>query len=228
MALQLLDDGINVGIAARRTELLDQIKQQHSDRVLVCHMDLLDVDTAIDNFEYLIKLMTSKWGPVDLIVLNSGTGSKDPGLDFELAKRIIGVNVTGFTALANISYNYLMDNSGGTMVGVTSIAGIRGNSYSPTYPASKAFMATYLEGLRCKSSQNNHGIRVIDIKPGFVDTAMGQSEKAFWRSTTTKAVAQMLRGIHRGNELIVVTRRWYLIAWIMKHMPLFLYRRLVK
>lgn len=223
LALQLLENGFRVGIAARRVELLEEVKKMAPDRVFVQVMDLLEPDAARDGLQTLIDQM----GKVKLIVINSGTGNHDPDLDYELTKKIIGVNVTGFAALATKSYNYLAEINGGSLVGVSSIAGIRGNSYCPTYPASKAFMTTYLEGLRCKSHQENTNVKVIDIKPGFVDTAMGQSERAFWRASTDKAAKQMLNGIAKGQEQIVVSRRWYLVAWLMKWIPFKIYRNIM-
>lgn len=224
MALQLINSGCRVGITARRVHLLNEIKDMYPDSVYVEEMDLMDVDTSVEAFNRLYQRL----GAVELVVVNSGTGSHDPDLDLEIAKRVVGVNVMGFTALVNEGYRALDESNGGYLVGVSSIAGIRGNAYSPTYPASKSYMTTYLEGLRCKSYQSKAGIKVIDVKPGFVDTAMGQSEQAFWRASTKKAVEQMLKAINRGKENIVVTKRWYFVAWLMKWIPFGIYKRMVK
>lgn len=222
LAIQLLNSGYRIGITARRVPLLQEIKGLKPKDVLVREMDLLDTELS----RVTLSHMFEKMGKVDLVIINSGTGSNDPDLDFKLTQQIIGVNVTGFAAMASLAYNLLAKQRCGTLVGVSSIAGIRGNAYSPTYPASKAFMATYLEGLRCKSSKEKANVTVIDVKPGFVDTAMGQHEKAFWRASTEKAVKQMLSAISRKKETIVVTRRWYLIAWLMKWLPSKLYQKI--
>lgn len=122
MAMQLLSLGYEIGIAARRIDLLDEIKATNPDKVTTMKMDLLEINQVSNAFTTLIKTM----GDVDLIVLNSGTGSKNPDLDFGSASRIIGVNVTGFTALANLAYNCMEKQGYETLVGVSSIAGIRG------------------------------------------------------------------------------------------------------
>lgn len=224
MALQLIGAGYKVGITGRRVHLLDEIKTMHPDSVFVESMDLMEVEASIEAFARLLE----KFCSVDLVVVNSGTGSHDPDLSLDIAKRVVGVNVMGFTVMANEGYKALKTSGGGILVGISSIAGIRGNAYSPTYPASKAYMATYLEGLRCKSYQNKDNITVIDVKPGFVDTAMGQSKQAFWRSSTEKAVKQMLKAMNQGKEYICVTKRWYFVSWLMKRLPFFIYKRIVK
>ena len=68
----------------------------------------------------------------------------------------------------------------GHIVGISSIAAIRGNGDAPAYNASKAFVSNYLEGIRQKVSKLNLNITVTDIQSGFVDTAMAKGEGLFW------------------------------------------------
>ena len=58
----------------------------------------------------------------------------------------------------------------GTLVGISSIAGVRGRRGNPAYTATKAALTTYLEALRNRCSR--YGVNVVTVKPGFVDTAM--------------------------------------------------------
>ena len=64
------------------------------------------------------------------------------------------------------------------------------------------------------------------ILPGFVDTAMGQGDRAFWSAPPEKAARQIRRGIERGRKRVVVTRRWRLIAWLSRVLPDAVYHRI--
>ena len=69
-------------------------------------------------------------------------------------------------------------------------------------------------------------IVVTDVQPGFVDTAMAKSDNLFWVASPQKAARQILEAIHERRDHVYVTRRWRLIAWLMRLMPDALYARL--
>ncbi|HEX3045891.1 MAG TPA: SDR family NAD(P)-dependent oxidoreductase, partial [Bacillota bacterium] len=107
----------------------------------------------------------------------------------------------------------------GVLVGISSIAGIRGNPIAPAYNASKAFVSNYLEGLRCKVKKLPMNIKIVDIRPGFVDTAMAKGDRLFWVASPQKAAQQIYRCIQQGKEKAYITRRWLLFAWLLKLLP---------
>jgi len=69
-------------------------------------------------------------------------------------------------------------------------------------------------------------ITITDVKPGFVETAMAKGEGIFWAAPAEKAAMQIYRAISRKASHIYITRRWRLIAWLLKAMPGRLYERL--
>jgi short-subunit dehydrogenase len=113
----------------------------------------------------------------------------------------------------------------GHLVGISSIAALRGSRYVPTYPASKAYLSTYLEGLRHKVKYEKLRITITDIKPGFVDTAMAQGDYVFWRAPVAKAAEQIYQAIVKKKKTAYITKRWRLIGWVQKYLPDFLYYR---
>ncbi len=94
------------------------------------------------------------------------------------------------------------------------------------YNASKAFESNYMEGLRQKIVSLRLPITVTDIKPGFVKTDMLKAKSAFWASTADKAARQIYSAIERKKSIAYITRRWRLIAWLMKILPARVYERL--
>jgi short-subunit dehydrogenase len=69
-------------------------------------------------------------------------------------------------------------------------------------------------------------IAVTDVRPGFVDTAMGQSPQRFWVASPELAAEQIYTAIRRRKHRAYITRRWILVAWLMRLLPDWLYRRL--
>jgi short-subunit dehydrogenase len=112
----------------------------------------------------------------------------------------------------------------GHIVGVSSIAAIRGGSFA-AYHASKAYISTYLEGLACKSYSQKNNIVVTDIRPGFVNTAMAKGDGIFWKSPVEKAVKQIFNAIKKKRRIAYITKRWWLIGLLMYCLPFTLYRK---
>ena len=209
-----------VGITGRRTELLRELQTELLDKCIMCTMDVADTSTAIATFNSLIVEM----GEVDLVVISAGTGHGTPNLQWPNEKDTIDTNVLGFTAIADTAFNYFVKQGYGHLVGISSIAAIRGGRYAPAYNASKAFVCNYLEGLRHMAMKIKLPIYVTDIQPGFIDTRMAQGDRIFWRASAEKAARQIYHAIERKKPHAYVTRRWRLIAWVMNVMPNWCYR----
>jgi short-subunit dehydrogenase len=183
-------------------------------------MDIADTANAIATFNSLIAEMDG----VDLVVISAGTGHGTADLQWPNEKDTIDTNVSGFTAIADAAFNYFIKQDHGHLVGISSIAAIRGSRYAPAYNASKAFVCNYLEGLRHMAIKSKLPIYVTDIQPGFVDTRMAQGDRIFWRGSAEKAARQIYRAIERKKPHAYVTRRWRLIAWALKIMPNWFFR----
>jgi short-subunit dehydrogenase len=84
-----------------------------------------------------------------------------------------------------------MAKGSGHLVGISSIAALRGDRESPAYNASKAFESNYLKELRQKVRNSRLSIIITDVKPGFVDTAMAKGDGIFWAAPVEKAAVQI-------------------------------------
>lgn len=222
LALCLAHKGLEVGLMARRVDLLEAIAAQISTKSYIGHIDISHASDAIDKVQAMLQMM----GGVDLIILNAGTGFLNPELDWLKEKQTLDVNVYGFCALAGLSYRYFLQRGQGHLVGISSIGALRGNPVAPAYNASKAFMSNYLEGLRKKAFQDKAPIIVTDIKPGFVDTDMAKGEGKFWMASPNKAADQIYALIRGEKSHGYITRRWRLMGWLLKAMPAWLYLRM--
>lgn len=215
LAKLLAADGYTVGLASRREPLLQQAQQQIGHPA---HIQPIDV-TRPDDAMHLLENLISDLGGLDLLVISAGTGFINTHLDWPPERETIDTNVTGFAAVANVALRHFIRQGHGHLVGISSIAALRGNGDAPAYNASKAFMSNYLEGIRLKVAKLGLPIAVTDVRPGFVDTAMAKGEKKFWVATPDVAARQIYRAIRRRKKRAYITRRWSLIAALLKLMP---------
>jgi len=222
LAKLLVEDGYLVGITGRRTELLEQLQLTAPDRYFTKTFDLTNTNLAVEKLEEL----TSELAGLDLLILSSGTGNLNPELDFDIDKSTIDTNVTGWTCIANWAFTYFEKQHHGHLVTISSIGGLRGSRQSTSYNASKAYQINYIEGLRQKATKLKEPIYVTDIRPGLINTEMAKGEGLFWVMPVEKAVRQMYRAIKRKKKVAYITKRWGLIAHILKRIPKPVYDRM--
>ncbi len=217
----LVKNNYIVGITGRRTNLLTEIKNENPERYIVKTFDITNTESIPENLSELIEKLKG----LDLFIICAGVGEENLSLDFEIEKRIINTNVLGFTAITDWVYKYFENQKFGHLVAITSIAGLRGSSKSPSYNASKAFEHRYLEGLRQKAHKLKLPITITDVRPGFVDTAMAIASKLFWVASVDKATRQIYRAIKHKRNIIYITKRWKIIAIMLKLIPNYIYYR---
>lgn len=222
IAKLLAEEGYILGLAARRTHLLEELAGSLPTECFIRCIDVSAVAEAMNVLEGLLLEM----GGVDLVIISAGTGFINPGLDWMKEKETIDVNVSGFAAVANVAFQHFCSKGSGHLVAISSIAALRGSGEAPAYNASKAFISNYMQGLRQRAAKMGLPIMVTDIKPGLVDTAMAKGEGLFWVQPPRKVARQVCAIIGSGKRNGYVTRRWRLIAWALKIMPDFIYNRI--
>lgn len=215
-----------VGITGRRNELLLEFAKEFPGRVMVETFDVRGNDNIMH-----IKSLIEKLDGLDLLIYNSGFGDPSTTLDWELDKITYETNVKGFIEIVHYAFNYFVQQGHGHIAATSSLASIRGNSWAPAYSASKAFMSVYMEGLYMKAKKlarkNKSAQRIFltDIQPGFVNTKPAKGNAQFWVAPVEKVASQIFRAIQHKQWRVYVTRRWWLIAQIMRWAPGWLYHR---
>ncbi len=222
IARLLAENNFKVGITGRRKELLNELKNEKSNSYLIKSFDITDTLNVVKKIEEL----KTELGGLDLLILCSGTGDENESLDFNIEKRIIDTNVTGFTIMADWSFNFFQNQQYGHLVAISSIAGLRGSRQAPAYNATKAYQMNYLEGLRQKASSSGNTIYITDIRPGLVDTEMAKGEGLFWVMPVDKAVVQIYKAIRNKKKVAYITKRWGFIAFILKRIPRNIYDKM--
>lgn len=211
----------SVGITGRRKELLEQISNQYSQQIQYECFDITKSD-SITHLDALIK----KLGGLDLLIISAGTGEPSEQLHWSIDKTTTETNVSGFVQIANHAFNYFARQGHGQLVTISSVAANRGGHHAPAYNASKAFQSSYFEGLSIKALKLKTDITVTCIEPGFVDTKMAKGDGIFWLVSVDKAALQIISAIDKKKRKVYISKRWGLIAWLMRNMPYWIYRRI--
>jgi len=222
LAKTLSVHGYAVGLAGRRLQLLEDLRAELGTASFIRALDVAKPAEAMASLHALIREMDG----VDLFVISAGTGFLNPDLEWRLEKATVEVNVSGFVAAANVAAEHFRLRGSGHLVGISSIAAIRGGGRAPAYNASKAFVSSYLAGLRQRFHQLRLSVAVTDAQLGFVDTAMARGPNLFWVATPEKAAEQIFQAIRSRRSHAYVTKRWRLVAWALKIMPDWLYDKL--
>jgi short-subunit dehydrogenase len=214
LARLLVENGYHVIITGRRENLLNEIRETSPDNYSIKVHDV----TNLESCENLFVNLKREFKTIDLIVYSSGVGEANYKLDWEIESPILNTNILAAAKIYGLSYNYFREQGFGHLVGISSIASIRGNRHAPAYFASKAFQANYLESLWMKGKRSKASIYVTDIQPGFVDTAMALG-KTFWMASLDKATKQIYLAIKKKKRKAYITNRWRLVALVLKIVP---------
>jgi short-subunit dehydrogenase len=215
LARLLASRRLRLGLAARRTVLLEQHAAVLPAVSCIRTLDVSDPTAAISALES----MFTDLAPVGFIYLVAGTGHLNPDLLWALEEKTIRVNTLGFAALAACSLRLFLHQGHGHLIGISSVAALRGSATAPAYNASKAFASCYLQGLRYRARRSGLPIFVTDVRPGFVDTAMLKATRPFWVASPAMAAKQIVGAVDTRRALVYVTRRWRVIAWLLRCLP---------
>ena len=214
LAKLLVADNYKVIITGRREKLLKEIQKTAPEKFIIKVHDVTDLISCDKLFENL----KNEFKTLDLIVYSSGVGEANYTLDWEKELPTLSTNVLAASKIYGLAYNLFRNQGYGHLVGISSIASIRGNRYTPAYFASKAFQANYLESLYMKGKRSKAKIDVTDIQPGFVNTAMALGA-TFWMASLEKATKQIYIAIKNKKRKAYITKRWRLIAFVLKIVP---------
>ncbi|WP_231465547.1 SDR family NAD(P)-dependent oxidoreductase [Pedobacter sp. Leaf132] len=215
LARQMAALNYQVGITGKRQLLLNEIERSNPEKICTSCFDVNDDENLIDNLNELVERL----GGLDIFIYSAGIGDVNEELNNVIEQNTIRTNVMSFTNVINWAFYYISNQQHGQIAAITSIAGLRGNNIAPAYNASKSYQINYMEALYRKAYQMKLPINILDVRPGYVDTAMAKGDKLFWVTPVAKAARQIIKGIEQKKSVIYVSSRWRLFAWLFKATP---------
>lgn len=227
LARRLAADGARVALVARRESelrrVMDEINVAGVDRAVAVTHDV----RAVEDIPELVQEIARVLGGLDIAIYAAGVMPAVAADEYSTAKdrEMVEVNFLGAVAWLNPIAERMARLGRGTIIGIGSVAGDRGRSGNPVYCASKAGFHAYLEALRNRLARV--GVRVVTIKPGFVDTAMTRGKEGlFWVISADRAAEIILGKARRGVVTAYVPARWRVVMTIIRSIPSFIFSRL--
>lgn len=222
MALEFARRGYNVGISARRESVLIELRKEilgfANVDVNVYPLDVSDIAAV----QMTLPQVKNDFGRLDIVIANAGLGKESPiGYgDFDDVKAMIDLNVTGTFATIDSAVRVFREQGFGHIVGLGSFAGERGLPSSPSYSASKAALAVYMDALRA-SEYRKKRVDVTLLCPGFIDTPMNQdlAHRPFVIPAEKAGKILVDKIIAKRKKTFVPTMPWSLIAPVIRNLP---------
>jgi NAD(P)-dependent dehydrogenase (short-subunit alcohol dehydrogenase family) len=174
-----------------------------------------------------VAALTQQLGPPDLVILNAGIGriTMVESFSAEVVEQIFRVNVVGVANTLDAVLPSMLQRRHGHLVGVSSLSSYRGQPVFSAYCASKAGVATLLEGLRIELRP--YGIAVSTVRPGFVRTPMTAGALApRFMIEVDQAVRSILQGITDRRTEIRFPWQSAVVMGIARWLPNGLYDRM--
>lgn len=219
--------GAQLGLVARRADALADVARGLPGSPALYAADVADARAM----QEAAREFMARYGLPDIVVANAGvsvgTLTEHPE-DVEVFERVMRTNVVGLAATFQPFVAPLREARRGRLVGIASVAGMRGLPGAGAYSASKAAAITYLEALRIELRP--HGVKVVTVCPGYVVTPMTAVNKYRMPFILPADVAarRISRVIDAGRAYAVVPWQMALVARAMKLMPNAVFDRLFK
>jgi NAD(P)-dependent dehydrogenase (short-subunit alcohol dehydrogenase family) len=225
LARHYLECGAIVAAVARRGELLQTLAAEFPNQV---HSYALDVRDAAALQQAADDFMT-RAGVPDVVIANAGVSVgtlTEYAEDIDAFQQVMDINVLGMVKTFQPFVALMRGNRHGTLVGIASVAGLRGLPGAGAYSASKAAAITYLEALRVEL--HDSGVKVVTLCPGYIKTPMTEINPypMPFILDAAEAARRMACAIERQTSYAVIPWQMGMAGWLLKRLPRWLYDRL--
>jgi short-subunit dehydrogenase len=225
LALHYAGDGAIVGLLGRNEERLAAVAAQCGPQTFFSCADVADAMPMREAAHRFIE----RHGPPDIVIANAGVSigvDVSAAEDLPVLSHTLSVNVGGLANTFQPFIESMRARHAGVLVGIGSVAGIRGLAGSSAYSASKAAAITWLESARLEL--RSCGIDVLTVCPGYVDTPMTRINRYRmpFLLSAPEAARRIARVIARRKRYAVVPWQMGIVACVLRALPRALYDRL--
>lgn len=221
LAWRYYQAGYELALVARRGSEIQRwadARQLPASRYCVYPADVADVEAIVAAGQRCL----ARQGVPDVVVANAGISigmDTAERLDLTVLARTFAVNNVGLAATFHPFIEPMRRRGSGRLVGIASVAGIRGLPGHGAYCASKAGVISYCESLR--GELRGSGVRVVTLSPGYIDTPLTRQNRygmPFLLSAETFA-EKACRAIARGVSYRVIPWQMGVVAKLLRLLP---------
>jgi len=202
-AILLAKEGAKVVITDRKAEgaqdVLEDIRQSGGAAIFVQQ----DVSKEED-WQRIMKEAVDRFGKLDVLVNNAGVGAGKSIEDITLEewRWVMSVNLDGVFLGTKYAIEAMRKNGGGSIINMSSIEGMVGDSRMVAYDASKGGLRTLTKSAALHCAKRGYNIRINTVHPGFIDTDMVRGFlKAQAKNGDVEAARKALERLHPVGHL---------------------------
>lgn len=186
---------------------------------------LFDAEATESHAVFMQSVIEAMHGITGVVLAFGYLGDQQEARDFKMGEKIIVSNFTGAASILSHCANYFEPLHRGFIIGISSVAGDRGRQSNYVYGAAKGALSLYLQGLRNRLFAS--GVRVITIKPGFVDTAMTYGLPGLFLVASPQAIGErIVAALGKSSDVVYLPWFWRYIMLIIKHIPEHIFKRM--
>ena len=229
LALRFHRSGYRLALVARRTS---EVKTWASAQgISTDSYEIYSADVAVtDSIVAAGRDCIARQGVPDVVIANAGisvgmdTAVRD---DIDVMARTFATNNIGVAATFHPFADAMAQRGSGTLVGIGSVAGIRGLPGHGAYCASKAAVISYCESLR--GEMRPHGVRVVTISPGYIDTPLTRQNRYSmpFLMQADDFADRAFRAITAGVSYRVIPWQMGVVAKLLRVVPNVLFDKLL-
>ncbi|MGG5257861.1 SDR family oxidoreductase [Phycicoccus avicenniae] len=233
MARQLAARGWDLGLCARRTERLEELRDEivgrTGRRVEIRALDVTDDDAVFETF----RAFREDFGTIDRVVVNAGLGKGAPlGTGrYDANRQTAMVNFVAALAQTEAAMEVFRAQKRGHLVMISSVSAMRGMRKTvTTYAATKAGVAALAEGIRNEMlGEPDLDIRVSVIYPGYIRSEMNEKvSHTPFMVDTVPGVTAMVDAIEKEKaHALVPSWPWVPVGKALRHLPLPVVRKIM-
>jgi hypothetical protein len=219
--------GAHLYLLARDSERLNLIARDLAVRgAQAVHTQVCDLGVGFDA-DALFAAAHSALAGLDLVLLAHGILPDQAACEQDVARLRAAFEINTLATLSVLTpiANFMQNQAHGSIAVLSSVAGDRGRQSNYVYGASKAALDVFLSGLRNRLAR--HGVQVLTIKPGFVDTPMTAAFKKgpLWATPDTIADG-IVQAIDKQRDVVYLPWFWRGIMALIRAIPERLFKRL--
>ncbi|MBC3875701.1 SDR family oxidoreductase [Undibacterium flavidum] len=227
MAREYAAQGALLGLVGRRIEVLESLRASLPNAAAhqIYALDVNDHEALQQAAQHFIDTV----GVVDTVIASAGISVgtlTELSEDLAVFRRVMDTNVLATVATFAPFIEQMKPHAGRRscrLVGIASVAGIRGLPGASAYSASKAAVISYCESLRVELRAS--GIKVVTIAPGYIDTPMTQINTYAmpFLLPATEFAKRAIRSIQAGVSYRVIPWQMGVVAKVLRALPNFVY-----
>jgi short-subunit dehydrogenase len=233
LAARFHQAGYHLALVARRVEEVENWVTQHkisAGSYKIYSADVAHTDSIVSAAQQCLQTQ----GVPDVVIASAGVSiGMDSAVraDLEVMAQTFAVNNTGLAATFHPFIEGMLARRSGALVGVASVAAIRGLPGHGAYCASKAGVVAYCESLRgeMRAASGVRGVKVVTIVPGYIDTPLtrGNSYSMPFLMPVDAFAERAFRAIEAGSSYKVIPWQMGVVAKLLRLLPNALYDRVL-